>query len=328
MKKKKHISDILFFAAAAVLVLVLLYSGLRIAESTVLRKRTEPVAPVKTKTIVRDDVAYFPRQDITVVMVLGIDQYGKVEDSETYNNHGAADVVMLLVFDETNEVCNVLHLNRDTMLEMPVLGLGGKKAGTRFGQLALAHTYGSGLADSCENTRQTVSDFLYGIQIDYYMAMRMDAIALINDAVDGVTVEVTEDFSQVDPSIGMGRVTLMGDQAISFVRSRRGVGDQLNVSRIRRQQAYIDGFTEAFHAKREAEPDFILSAYNSVADYIVTDCSANAISGMVDRFGDFRIGEVVSPEGENRAGKEYMEFYVDEQALDELILRLFYAPKQ
>ena len=33
--------------------------------------------------------------------------------------------VMLLIFDETNEVCNVLHLNRDTMLKMPVLGIGG-----------------------------------------------------------------------------------------------------------------------------------------------------------------------------------------------------------
>ena len=60
---------------------------------------------------------------------------------------------------------------------------------------------------------------------------------------------------------------------------------------------------------------------------MVTDCSANAISGMVERFDQFKVNEVVSPEGENVLGDEYYEFYVDEEKLDALILRLFYAPK-
>jgi LCP family protein required for cell wall assembly len=234
---------------------------------------------------------------------------------------------ILLIFDETNEVCNVLHLNRDTMLEMPVLGIGGRKAGTYFGQLALAHTYGNGLEDSCENSREAVSDFLYGLRIDYYVSMNMDAIAILNDAVGGVTVNVTQDFSNVDPSIGMGPVTLMGQQAIHYVRTRKGVGDQLNLSRIERHKVYLDAFAEAFRAKREREPEFIMEAYEAVAPYLVTDCSGNAITGMVDRYSDYTIGEVISPEGENVVGQEYMEFYVNEEALDALILRLFYAPK-
>jgi hypothetical protein len=35
----------------------------------------------------------------------------------------------------------------------------------------------------------------------------------------------------------------------------------------------------------------------------------------------------VSPEGENVLGEKYYEFHVDEEKLDELIVRLFYAPK-
>jgi LCP family protein required for cell wall assembly len=222
----------------------------------------------------------------------------------------------------------VLHLNRDTMVTMPVLGIGGREAGSYFGQLALAHTYGSGLADSCENTVNTVSDFLYGIHIDHYLAMNMDAIAILNDAVGGVTVEVTEDFSKVDPSITLGQVTLKGDQAIHYVRTRKDVGDQKNLSRIERQKAYIDGFVEAFRASREADAEFITRAYRDVSDYLVTDCSVNAVSGMIDRFGDYAIGRVVSPEGENRMGETYYEFYVDTEKLDALILELFYVPKQ
>ena len=328
MRKKKHGSELVFYAVILILVLVMLFSGLRILESTVLYSGQGSEDTFVSKTIVRDGVAYFPRQDITTVLVMGIDKYGPVEKSDTYSNTGASDMNMLLIFDEVAETCTVLHLNRDTMLQMPVLGIGGKPAGTYYGQLALAHTYGTGLSDSCENVRKTISDFLYGVEINYYVAMHMDAISILNDAVGGVTVNVTEDFSAVDPSIGMGEVTLMGEHAINYVRTRKDIGDQLNTSRIRRQQEYLDGFVAAFCAKQAQETEFIVTAYEQVQPYLVTDCSANAISGMVDRFSDYQIGEVVTPEGRNELGEKYFEFYVDEEKLDALILRLFYAPKE
>lgn len=52
----------------------------------------------------------------------------------------------------------------------------------------------------------------------------MDGIVEMNDLLGGVTVTVEDDFSQVDSSLVMGkRVTLTGQQALTFVRSRRGV---------------------------------------------------------------------------------------------------------
>ena len=327
MRKHKHGKDLLFLGVILLLMLVMLYSGLQILESTVLHKGSGETQ-VASKTIQRDGVAYFPRQDITVVMVLGIDREGPVADSGTYNNRGASDLDILLVFDELQQTCSVLHLNRDTMLTMPVLGVGGRQAGTWYGQLALAHTYGSGLEDSCENVRRTISDFLYGIRIDYYVAMNMDAIPILNDAVGGVTVNITDDFSRVDPTLTKGQVTLMGDQAETFVRTRKDVGDQLNLSRIERHKEYLDGFVEAFREKQEADSEFVLDAYDPVAPYLVTDCSATVIHALVERYGDYEITEVISPQGENVMGEEYFEFHVDEEKLDELILRLFYAPKE
>ena len=327
MKHRKNAKKILFFGAILALLMVMLYSGFRILEATVFYQPEIVQEQTSRKTIERDGVEYFPRQDQTIVMVLGIDQYGPVVDSGTYNNHGAADMVMLMIFDEANETYNILQLNRDTMVEMPVLGIGGKEAGTYFGQLALAHTYGSGLEDSCENTRKAVSNLLYGLTIDYYVAMNMDAIAILNDAVGGVTVNVTEDFSQVDPSIQRGVMTLMSQQAINYVRTRKDVGDQLNLTRLQRQREYMDGFREAFRQKQVEDPQFVVTAYQDVSSYLVTDCSANVISGMADRYGDYKMGEIVSLSGENILGEEYFEFYLDEEKLDADILRLFYAPK-
>ena len=260
-------------------------------------------------------------------MVLGIDRFGKVEPSGSYNNDGAADMVSLVIFDEKSKSCNVLCLNRDTILDMPVLGLGGKVAGTIRQQLALSHTYGTGGEDSCLNTRKTVSDFLYGLHIDYYVSLNMDAIGILNDAVGGVTVTVTDDFSDSDPAIPKGKVTLNADQAIRFVRTRKGMGDQTNASRMERQKQYMDGFLEAFRSKQAESGQFVMTAYQNVSDYMVTDATVNAFSGILERYQDYTVGEVVSPKGENVMGKEFMEFHVDQEALDELILRLFYTVK-
>jgi anionic cell wall polymer biosynthesis LytR-Cps2A-Psr (LCP) family protein len=164
--------------------------------------------------------------------------------------------------------------------------------------------------------------------MDYYVAMNMDAIPILNDGVGGVTVNVTEDFSGVDPSILRGEMKLMGQQSINYVRTRKDVGDQLNLSRIDRQKEYIGNFLEAFVKAYEGNPQFALSTYDTVSPYIVSDCSGTTISALVDRYGNYEIVEVVSPEGENVMGEEYFEFYVDEEKLDALILRLFYTVKK
>ena len=327
MRIQKGVKRLVYFCILLILVFVMLYSGLRILESTVLYSEDAPAETVHSKTITRDGIAYYPRQDITVMMVLGIDQTGPVESSNYYRNQGAADSIMLLVFDETNEECRVVYLNRDTMLHMDVLGVRGEYAGTTYGQLALAHTYGKGLEDSCENVRNTLMNFMHGLTIDYYVAMNMDAIPILNDAVGGVTVVVADDFSEVDPSIPMGEVTLRGQQVLSFVRTRKDVGDQKNVTRMERQKQYISAFLTALRAKEHEDTSFILKTYDEVAPYLISDCPVNTLSSMLDRYVDYEIVEIVTPEGDNVIGEAYYEFYVDEEKLDELILRLFYAPK-
>ena len=328
MKKHKLTKDIVFFSIILILVLVILYSGLQILESTILNHGQGTEVTVPSKTITVNGIEYFPRQDITVVLVMGIDRYGPVESSGFYTNTGAADVDILMIFDDAQQKVNMLYLNRDTMLEMPVLGIGGRPAGTLFGQLALAHTYGSGLEDSCENTRQAISDFLGGIRIDYYVSMNMDTIAILNDAVGGVTVNVTEDFSAVDPTIQLGEMTLIGQQAINYVRTRKDVGDQLNLTRIERQKDYIRSFSEALRIKCDADSDFILSTYGEVEPYIVTDCSGKVLSSLLNKYAAYEVGQILSPKGENVMGEKYFEFYVDQDDLMNLVLELFYAPKQ
>ena len=327
MRKRNPLKVVLVPLILLALVIVILYSGLQILESTVLQNTEKPAQVTTTKTISRNGIEYFPRQDVTVMMVLGIDQMGPVTSSNYHRNNGAADSIMLLVFDENARDCTVLYLNRDTMLNMDVLGVRGEYAGTAYGQLALAHTYGTGLEDSCQNVKNTLMKYIHGLTIDYYVAMNMDAIPILNDAVGGVTVTVVDDFSKVNPTITMGELTLRGDQVIDYVRTRKDVGDQKNVTRMERQKEYVNGFLKALVEKEQGDIEFLVRMYEQVAPYIVTDCSVTTLSNMLDRYAQFDLKEVVTPEGENRIEDGHYAFYVDEEKLDELIVRLIYSPK-
>jgi len=324
MRKSKK-AGIVLQLLAALLTLVLLFSVIQIVRHTHSEPAEGQVPP--SKTVVYNDTAYFPRQDIDVLLVMGIDKYGPVEASDAYNNDGEADAILLLVFDHAEECVRVLNIDRDAMVEMPVLGIGGKQAGSAYGQIALSHTYGSGLEDSCENTRSAVCALLPGVSVDYYVAMHMDAIGILNDAVGGVRVEVKDDFSAHGAGIPMGQTTLHGQQAIDFVRYRENVGDQLNASRMQRQAEFVKNFLPALREKLEQDSNFVLQTYEKASAYIVTDCSATVLSSMLERYGEYTLERVETLPGESRKGEKHMEFYPDAEALQELVLDLFYAPK-
>lgn len=328
MKRKVELRQVLIMAAILILVLVMLYSGLRILESTVFHKGAETDQDIPGKTIVRDGISYYPKQDVVTILLTGVDTEGPMVSSGSYNNFAEADMISLLIFDETNKKLDVISLNRDSMVTIPVLGIGGKPAGSKFGQLALAHTYGSGLKDSSENLKKAVSDLLYSIQIDYYVTLNMDAIAILNDAVGGVTVNVTDDFSEVDPSIPLGKVTLNGEQATNFVRVRHNLGNQLNLNRMERHREYMSGFMDALKTKLESDPSFMVSALSDVRDYMVTDCGDKTMANLADRYKGYNLADMISPKGENKKGEEFMEFYLDETDLDRVILKYLYAKKK
>jgi len=191
MKKESTKINPLRIFVLLFLILVFIFSGIKIWNTLNTPNITEAEPETISKTIIRNDTAYFPRQDITVFMLLGIDEFGPVKASDSYNNKGEADMIALIVFDHTEKNYDIVVVNRDTMMDVPVLGINGHKAGTAYQQVALSHTYGSGLEDSCENTEEAISNFFYGLNIDYYMSINMDAISILTDAVGGVEVGQT-----------------------------------------------------------------------------------------------------------------------------------------
>lgn len=283
---------------------------------------TPQTAVQERKRITYDGVDYVQRGGLQTWLLMGIDVSGEAIGTESYIGGGQADVQMLLVVDHIRKTWQILQLNRDSMVEVPVLGVTGKVIGTKFEQLALAHSYGDGKKKSCENTANTVSDLFHGQKIDGYMALNMDAVAILNDMVGGVPVEITSDFSAVDPSLQEGTVVnLQGEQALTFVRARRDVDDQSNLSRMARQRQYLAALEKQME-KQDA--DFAVHAYDAVFDYMVTDMGSKTVAELGQYRKNYTELDLLTIDGETRVEDGHIAYYLDDDSLQQTMLTLFY----
>ena len=287
----------------------------------------EADAPVDGREITYyNGTAYARREDLETVLLLGVDKF-EGETPEGYVNNQQTDFLLLLVLDEENKTCTPIQLNRDTMTQIQILGVTGEPAGTFTGQLALAHTYGSGEEDSCENTVLAVENLLYGVEIDHYVSLTMDGVALLNDLVGGVTVEVLDDFSGIDDSLVQGEtVTLKGQQALTYVRSRGGLGDSSNLHRMERQRQYLAALQQQLKQVSQQDSGFTLDALLQLNEYMVSDCTVNQLSDLGDSLAAYQVGDILTTPGDAQEGEEFMEFTVDEAALQQLVMDVFYEP--
>lgn len=271
---------------------------------------------------------YILRSDVETVLILGLDTFEEAVDHTSYNNNSQADFLLLLMIDHTEQTCRAIHLNRDTMADVTVLGLGGKPVGTIREQLALSHTYGSGAGDSCRNTASAVSALLYGIPIHHYFSLTMDAVSILNDMVGGVSLKLLDDLTLLDPTLQKDAiVNLKGQQALYYVRGRYGIGDSSNINRMARQQQYLKALYHQIISFMEQDESFSTDVVLELSGYMISDCSVTKIDELLDVLSLYSIGEFYSLEGTSSQGEKYMEFEIDEAATKQLVADLLYQPK-
>ena len=155
----------------------------------------------------------------------------------------------------------------------------------------------------------------------------MDAIPIINDAVGGVTVKIEDDFSDTGLPFEEGEeVTLMGDDALHYIRARMSVGDGSNLSRMRRHRTYLAGFRRQMQATMEKDPNLSNRLYEELQPYMVTDITGKVAGRLAQAAQSYTNNGIFPLSGEAKEGKKFMEYYIDEDSLMETVLSLFYVP--
>lgn len=279
-------------------------------------------APEKEKaTVSYNGRNYALRDDLETFLVIGYDGVSEGNDKDYTSEFDQADLVFLVVADKANGKYHTLHVNRDTMTNIRVLTDNGVMTREYVGQIALSYSYGGTQGIRCRNTVDSLSSLLGGISIDHYVSVGMDCIPMLNDAVGGVTLDVLDD---INDELRKGEtVTLKGEQALTYVRSR-DKDMSANLNRMERQRQYLDAFRTRFVDKAASDSSFILNELLRLGDHMYSDCSVEQLAEIVDTVLKLEGSDHLTVKGENRQGEEFVEFYPDEAALREMVIGLFY----
>ncbi|HAX84096.1 MAG TPA: hypothetical protein DCY15_06455 [Ruminococcaceae bacterium] len=327
-KKRNDKRKLMRGLAVALLAVFLLTGAFLLLELWEKRQSIFPEQKTENTVYEYNGVEYVKNEDVESFLILGLDKFEDAINNDSYNNDQRADFLMLLVFDNSEKKFTAVHLNRDTMVNMNVLGVAGQKIGTVNKQLALAHTYGNGRDVSCRNTADAVSELLNGVKVNHYLSITMDAVPILNDLLGGVEVTVLDDFSGIDDTLIKGEtVTLHGDHALTYVRERYGLEDSSNSTRMVRQRQYMTAVYDKAMLEIENDDNFVIEASSKLADYIVSDRSVNQLQEIAKKLSQYKFTEIETLEGESVVKGGLMEFRPDADSIDKIVFELFYKKK-
>lgn len=270
----------------------------------------------------------YRKSDLTNLLLIGVDwEEGEdAEDAENDRYAGQADFLLLVTIDRKNESVSTIQMDRDTIADIRIYGPFGDYTGIQQTQICLSHAYGTGEEENSGNTVWAVSRLLNDIPIDGYLTLDMSSIALINDALGGVTVSLEEDFSALDPQMTAGTtLTLQGVQAEYYVRGRMNVGDGTNAGRMKRQRTFIRAAEELLIQKMNEDADYIGTVYDLLDGHLATNFDRSHLIQRAYECRMYQRPDTEVPAGTHSIGTDgFMEFHVDEDALNALVAEKFF----
>ncbi len=318
------------YAVIALAVICLIAAALLLLKGWESRQGRFPEANTIDGIVSYQGNEYVRKDNMDTFLVLGLDKYEGATSSDSHEGGVQADFLMLLAFDNAAKQFSAIHINRDTMAQVNKLGVGGSKIETVTKQIALAYNYGYDESQkiSCRNTADSVEMLLLGIDVEHYISVTMDAVAAVNDFVGGVEVQVLDDFAGIDDTLIKGeKINLNGEQALHYVRTRYGLEDSTNSTRMGRQQQYINALYDKVVSCTEADDEFLIRLLDAVDDYTVYDSTDLRMKELVRKIEEYAFSGIRELEGETVTGAEFIEFYPDEDSVWEVVIDLFYELK-
>lgn len=277
---RQHWARILLaIAAAAVLVMSLAGVGIQVASS---RLESNITAVDISTTTGRDHV---PVEVIDEqgnyqainILLMGSDS----RQGQTTKKYGDPDVMtgersdttILLHVSADRTFATAVSIPRDTWVMLPECDRDGETVGAFEAKFNTAFEIGG---PGC--TVKLVEQ-MSGVRIDNFAVIDFEGFKQVVDAMGGVEVCLKEPAS--DPSskleLPAGTSLVNGEQALSFVRARKTLSDGSDLSRIKRQQAFLSSMI------REASSTGLL--LNPVKLYSTLDAATSGLTtdpGLAD----------------------------------------------
>lgn len=258
-------------------------------------------------------------------LFLGIDTRETVDTYQSQADAGQADAIFLVSMDRATEKIKVLFIPRDSMTRIEVFNPYGQSLGETTDHLNIQYAFGDGKEKSCELMKTAVCDMLDGLPIQGYCSMNMDGISVITDFVGGIQLTIPDDsLADVNPEYKKGAVVdITGETAEQFVRYRDIDKTQSALVRQERQKTFLQALVQKAQEKAGEDAGFVTGLYDSVKSYTVTNMG-NDIFAKLLAASQNGITDTETVPGEGTHGENFDEYHIDEDALSDLIISMFY----
>lgn len=289
----------------------------------------ETVSSSDQSTVEYEGATYRYNDHLSNYLFMGIDSTEEVSEMESQLDAGQADSIYLVSLDRATEQVQVLSIPRDTITEIEVFNPSGISLGMTDNHINLQYAYGDGKEESCELMKTAVSDMLDGLPIQGYCSMNMDGISVITDFVGGIQLTIPDDsLADVNPEYKKGAVVdITGETAEQFVRYRDIDKTQSALVRQERQKTFLQALVQKAQEKAGEDAGFVTGLYDSVKSYTVTNMG-NDIFAKLLAASQNGITDTETVPGEGTHGENFDEYHIDEDALSDLIISMFYEKIQ
>ena len=333
---KKRLTKETIFQIVGIVVAIGAFIGAAVAVSKMVTGRNTNEAVTTTYSgaykqkplLLFEGKNYQMKDDMEVILFMGIDDRKDYGDTNTWVVSSQADVLYVYAIDHKTKTYQAFQINRDTMCGVQTYTVDGKKSDVSTLQICLSHGYGRTEEGRSLNTAEAVSALLMDIPVDHYISLNMSAISVLNEQVGGVTVTVPAGLEEADPAFKEGAtVTLHGDQAEKFVRSRMELTIDTNEFRMERQNIFLSAWKNQADAKMQQDSGFAMNLVFALSDYMVSDMSANKLSEFASMLSDYEDLGTIKTVGETLEegdGREFREYHVDMDDLQRKVIAVFY----
>jgi LCP family protein required for cell wall assembly len=175
------------------------------------------------------------KKDITIALV-GSDTrtgqgggFGKASGSRS-------DTTILIKMNAERTNAAVISLARDLRVSIPACEKeNGKKLIPQTGKFNAAYAYAG------PNCMLATIEENFGIRVDHIAVVNFTGFQKIVDIIGGVEVCLAKPAKDRDAKLNLpaGRQLLSGEDALAFVRARKGLGDGSDISRSERQKMFL-----------------------------------------------------------------------------------------
>ena len=205
------------------------------------------------------------------IMIIGSDvrsgdnaQYGDAEGERP-------DTLAIAHISPEKKAATVVNIPRDSIVDLSECGPKGDKPGQQAHTAMIGEAMNNGGVECLWKTVEDLTD----VHIEHFVSVDFTGFKEMVDALGGVTMcspEPIQDKNAGHLDLQAGEQKLDGEEALGYVRSRKGQGDGSDLSRISRQQDFMGAMLKTVMSGDVlSSPATLNSFLGSVADSLTTD---------------------------------------------------------